>query len=197
MTICVYGAASKLIEQKYIDEGFLLGKTLAEKGHSLVFGAGSEGLMGAVARGFKAGGGKVHGVIPTFFEENGYEAIFYEADKITYTADMAERKTTMENECDAFIITPGGIGTFEEFFQALTLKQLGRHGKAIVVFNCFGYYDDMKNLIDTAIKHGFINKECAKLVGYCSTVEEVVKYIETYSSADIDWNLLKRSNEKL
>ena len=127
MRVCVYGSASDNIEEKYKQKTFELGKELAKRGHSLIFGAGSEGLMGAAARGFKAGGGHVHGVIPKFFEEGGYEAIFYEADEITYTETMAERKAKMEDGCKAFIIVPGGIGTFEEFFQVFTLKQRGRH----------------------------------------------------------------------
>ncbi len=196
MKVCVYGASSALIDKKYLEAGFNLGKKLAEAGHSLVFGAGSDGMMGAAARGFHAGGGKVHGVIPKFFEEGGYEAIYYESDKLTYTETMAERKAIMEDECEAFIITPGGIGTFEEFFQVFTLKQLGRHDKAIVLFNCYGYYDAIKTLLDDAIKNKFVNPECADLITYCATPEEVLRYIEGYSPDDIEWSRLKRIEEE-
>ncbi len=122
MKICIFGAASAHIDDNYIKAVERLGKSLALRGHSLVFGAGGTGLMGAAARGFKRGGGFVHGVIPEFFREEKVELIYEDCDKITYTETMAERKFIMEDEADAFIITPGGIGTFEEFFEVLTLK---------------------------------------------------------------------------
>ena len=192
MKVTVYGAASNRIDDKYIKDGFELGKRLGKRGHSMVFGAGSDGLMGAVARGFKSVGAFVHGVIPTFFEENGYEKIFYEADKITYTETMAERKAIMEDNADAFVITPGGIGTYEEFFQIITLKQLGRHQKAIALFNSHGYFDDLKKLLEDAIDMGFVNNECKKLALFFDDMDELIDYIENYNTDDIEWNLLKR-----
>ena len=135
MKICIFGAASAHIDDIYIKKVEELGELLAKRGHSLVFGAGATGLMGAAARGFKRGGGFIHGVIPKFFREESVELIYEDCDKITYTETMSERKKTMEDECDAFIVTPGGIGTFEEFFEVLTLKQLGRHQKAIVIYD--------------------------------------------------------------
>jgi uncharacterized protein (TIGR00730 family) len=192
MRVCVYGAASALIDEKYLKKGFELGKFLGERGHDLVYGAGSDGMMGASARGFKAAGAHVHGVIPKFFEENGYEAIFYEADKLTFTQTMAERKTIMEDECQAFVITPGGIGTYEEFFQVLTLKQLGRHQKAIVLFNIDGYYEPIKALLKQGMDNQFINDECEKLCVFLDTPEQVAEYIENYSPDDICWDDLKR-----
>ena len=193
MRICVFGAASNKIDVKYIDDCYSLAKTLASRGHKLVFGAGGEGLMGAVARGFKEKGAFVHGVIPKFFEENGYEAVFRAADKITYTETMAERKTTMENDCDAFLIVPGGIGTFEEFFEVLTLKQLGRHKKAIVVYNSFGYYDGLDKIFEKIIAAKFVNEECRRLFATLCTHAETVDYLKNYSAGDVRWELLKRN----
>lgn len=193
MVICVYGAASESIDPVYKEKCFSLCKKLAERGHSLIFGAGSEGLMGAAARGFKAGGGKVHGVIPHFFEENGYEGIYYDADELTFTDTMAERKQTMEDGCNAFIIVPGGIGTFEEFFQVLTLKQLGRHQKAIAVYNIAGYYDGLDKMFDGIVKKGFVNEECKKLYKTVADENEIIEYIENYDVKGLDWDLLKRN----
>lgn len=192
MKICVYGAASSKIDEKYVDDVYALAKHLGERGHSLVFGAGSQGLMGAAARGFKDAGAKVFGVIPKFFEENGFEGIFYDADELHFTETMAERKQMMEDECDAFVIVPGGIGTFEEFFQVLTLKQLGRHKKAIVVYNSFGYYDELERIMEETIKKGFVNEECRKIYKIVDTAKEVSDYLENYDSADVNWNRLKR-----
>ena len=191
MNVCVFGSASDKIDAKFIEAGERLGENLAKRGHKLVFGAGAQGMMGAVARGFKKGDGKVLGIIPKFFEEKGYEGIFYESDRLVYTQSMSERKMTMSNMCDAYIIVPGGIGTFEEFFEVLTLKQLGVHRKAIVVFDMFGYYKEMNQMMDAAIKKEFVKDECEKLYATFSTEEEVINYIENYSEEGVNWAILK------
>ena len=191
MRICVFGAASAHIDNKYINEVEELCKELASHGHSLVFGAGATGLMGAAARGFKAGKGYIHGVIPKFFLEEGVEAIFTDCEKMTYTETMAERKKAMEDDAEAFIIAPGGVGTFEEFFEVLTLKQLGRHEKAIVVFNIDGYYDELEKFMATAIDRKFVTGKCNLLYTCFSKREEVIKYLEDYKPLGISWKQLK------
>ncbi len=191
MNICVFGSASDKIDSKFIEAGERLGETLAKRGHKLVFGAGAQGMMGAVARGFKKGDGKVLGIIPKFFEEKGYEGIFYESDRLVYTQSMSERKMTMSNMCDAYIIVPGGIGTFEEFFEVLTLKQLGVHKKAIVVFDMLGYYQEMNKMMECAIQKEFVKDECEKLYATFSTQEEVIDYVENYSEKGANWAMLK------
>ena len=138
MKICVFGAASNEIDKQYIDRVEEVCKALGERGHELVFGAGANGLMGAAARGMKAGGGKITGVIPEFFRAETIEEIYSECDELIFTETMQERKKTMEDHADAFIVVPGGIGTFEEMFEVLTLKQLGRHSKPIVFYNIAG-----------------------------------------------------------
>ncbi len=194
MKICVYGAASDKIEKKFKDLTFEMAYEMAKRGHTLVFGAGGQGLMGAAARGFDQAGATMHGVIPTFFKEFGYEAEYKGIDKITYTKTMAERKTIMEDDCDAFVIVPGGIGTMEEFFQILTLKQLGRHKKAIAVFNMFGYYDSLDALIKEFIAKEFVNEECLDLYKMMQDKDEVISYVENYSPDNIKWNRLKNDD---
>ena len=129
MKICVFGAASSLIDPAYIEKVEELGREMVKRGHSLVFGGGARGLMGAVARGVRAEGGYIFGVIPKFFEEEDVEVIFRQCDELIKPDTMRERKQLMEDNADAFIIVPGGIGTFEEFYEILTLKQLCRHNK--------------------------------------------------------------------
>ena len=191
MIVCVYGAASDNIDESYFTACESLGYVLGKNGHSLVYGAGGCGLMGATARGFKKANAFVHGVIPKFFEENGYEGVFPDADKITRTDTMEERKAIMENECHAFIIVPGGVGTLDELFQIITLKQLNRMDKAIAIYNVNGYYDKMIELISQAIEKGFINKECSALFKVCDNEKDVVQYIENYSGNNIKWEFLK------
>lgn len=191
MKICIFGAASAHIDEKYIEEIEKLGETLARRGHSLVFGAGATGLMGAAARGFKRGGGYIHGVIPEFFRDENVEIIYDGCDELTYTKNMSERKQKMEDDCDAFVIAPGGVGTFEEFFEVLTLKQLGRHKKAIIIFNIDNYYDKLEDFMKVAYERKFLNFECGKLYDYAYSVEEVVNYLETYEPSDTPWQRLK------
>ena len=127
MKICIFGASSATIDKSYIEAVENLAEKMARRGHSLVFGAGATGVMGAAARGVKRGGGYIQGVIPEFFREEGVERIYNDCDLLTFTDSMAQRKTMMEDLADAFIIAPGGIGTLEEFYEVITLKQLGSH----------------------------------------------------------------------
>ncbi len=177
MTICVYGAASSEIDEKYIRSIEDMAFELAKKGHNLVFGAGGQGLMGAAARGFKKGGAKITGVIPKFFKEADVEAIFEECDELVFTETMRERKAEMEARADAFVIAPGGIGTFEEFFEILTLKQLGRHNKKIAVYNICGYYDSMENLMENAIAQCFVKEKCKEIYKIVDNYDELVNYL--------------------
>ena len=180
MKICVFGASSAHIDDKYIQVVEKLGEEMAKRGHSLVFGCGGTGLMGAAARGVKRGGGYIHGVVPTFFKQNGVEILFDECDKVTYTQTMRERKAIMEDDADAFIIVPGGVGTFEEFFEIVTLKQLNRHDKAIAVLNIENYYDELEVFMRTACERKFITKTCLTLYKEFGDIEDVLGYLENY-----------------
>ena len=117
MNVCLYGASSTEIGEPYITATETLGEMLACRGHSLVYGAGGAGLMGAAARGMKRGGGYVVGVVPSFLKVDG--VLFDGCDEMIFTDTMRERKQIMEERADAFVVTPGGIGTFEEFFEDL------------------------------------------------------------------------------
>ena len=136
--------------------------------------------MGAAARGVRRGGGYIHGVVPTFFKQNGVEILFDECDKVTYTQTMRERKAIMEDDADAFIIVPGGVGTFEEFFEIVTLKQLNRHDKAIAVLNIENYYDELEVFMRTACERKFITKTCLTLYKVFGDIEDVLGYLENY-----------------
>lgn len=180
MRICVFGAASPYIDEKYIQEVEELGENIGKRGHTLVFGAGANGLMGAAARGFKKGGGRIIGVIPKFFKEEDIEAIYEECDELFYTETMSERKMMMEDLADAFIIAPGGIGTFEEFFEVLTLKQLGRHRKPIILFDISGYYLGIQALMRAGTTEKFLRDDVMRLykVFQAYDDENIIAYIE-------------------
>lgn len=179
MNICLYGASSNVIDEKYIADAEKVGRLLGGRGHRMVFGGGAQGVMGGAARGVTAAGGELIGVAPGFFNVDG---ILYEhCTEFVMTETMRERKQIMEDRSDAFIVMPGGIGTFEEFFEILTLKQLGRHSKAIAVYSGGGYYEDMEKLIDRAIKENFMKEQCRSLCKFFDDAEDMLDYIESYT----------------
>ena len=191
MKICVFGAASAHIDGIYIDRVEELCEKLAKRGHSLVFGAGGTGLMGAAARGFKRGGGHIHGVIPGFFRDEGVELIYDGCDEITFTENMSERKRIMEDTADAFIIAPGGIGTFEEYFEVLTLKQLGRHDKALAIYNIEDYYDDLEKFMQTVAERKFMTFKCGEMYEYFKDADKIIDYLENYKPKGSPWQKMK------
>lgn len=191
MNICIFGAASSEIDRKYIEDVEIMAEKLAENGHNLVFGAGGQGLMGAAARGFKKGGAQITGVIPTFFKEAEIEAIYDECDELIYTDTMRERKAVMEEKADAFVIVPGGIGTFEELFEVLTLKQLGRHSKPIAIYNCKGYYNKMEAMLNTSMEEGFVRHTCREIYSYADNTDELINYLNDNPNCDYTVGELK------
>ena len=178
MKICVFGAASPTIDKIYIEKVEEMGRMMAKRGHSLVFGGGGNGLMGAAARGIKEMGGYILGVIPKFFREQDVEVIYKNCDKLIEPDTMRERKQIMEDNCDAFIVTPGGIGTFEEFFEILTSKQLCQHNKPIAIYNINGYYNDLENALKLAIEKNFIKETCVELYKISDNIDEIFEYVE-------------------
>ena len=176
MTICIYGAASELIDKSFIEQTEKLGEMLAKHGHRLVYGAGGTGLMGASARGFKAGNGEVIGVAPHFMHD--IEPIYEGCTQLIETETMAERKEIMEDMADIFIITPGGIGTLDEFFQCITLRELGRLDKDIVFYNINDYYTKLIEYMEDCIEKKFIRERVRNFYKVASTPEEVVDLLD-------------------
>jgi len=191
MNICVYGAASSLIDNSYIEAGKELGRELAKRGHGLVFGGGSHGMMGAVADGAFEEKGYILGVIPKFFSEAGSEISCDNCTDYIYTETMRERKRELEENSNAFIVTPGGIGTLDEFFEILTLKQLGRHNKAIAIYNINGFFDELDVMMDKSIEKEFITSDCKELYTVFDSIEAMLEYLENYNEKDIDLSKVK------
>ena len=191
MKICVYGAASNLINDKYIKKVEEIAETLAKRGHDLVFGAGASGLMGAAARGFKRGGAKIYGIIPHFFKTDTIEAIYEQCDKLIFTDTMRERKSKMEELADAFLIVPGGIGTFEEMFEIITLKQLAQHKKPVAFYNIFNYYDTLMEFLEHCEREQFIREGCHNLYLSSDKNDEIIDYLENSKPVDLGIKDLK------
>jgi len=178
MKISLYGASSTKTDKKYIEAVELLCKKFAARGHSLVFGAGANGLMGAAARGFTAGGGHILGIAPGFFDIDGI--IYDKCDELIRPETMRERKKLLEDNADVFLIVPGGVGTFDEFFEILTLKQLGRHSKAIVIYNLNGYYDKLQDFMNVAKEEYFVSDKTLTLYEIMDDADKIIEYIENY-----------------
>lgn len=190
MNICVYGASSDQIDNIYISSSEELGRVIGKRGHTLVFGCGASGVMGASARGAKEENAKIIGITPTFFNVDGM--LFEECTEVIRTNTMRERKKLLEEMSDAYIIAPGGIGTFDEFFEILTLKQLSRHSKAIVIFNPNHYYDELIAFLEKAVKQEFIKDECLRIFEVFDDIDKMLDYIEAYVPVDLD--ILKLKN---
>ena len=109
MNICIYGASSNIIDDVYIKDGESLGSIIAKRGHGIVYGGGAEGMIGAVARGVSQENGSIIGIAPSFFKVDG--VLYDKCTEFIYTDTMRNRKEKMELLSDAFLVTPGGIGT--------------------------------------------------------------------------------------
>ena len=191
MKICVYGAASSLIENHFIEAGKELGRRMVQRGHGLVFGGGANGMMGAVAEGVFEKSGYILGVIPEFFQEAGAEISFKNCTDYIYTDTMRERKRELAENANGFIVAPGGIGTLDEFFEILTLKQLGRHNKPIAIYNIDGLFDELDAMMDKSIEKEFITHDCKELYAVFEDIDKMLDYLENYDEKDIDLNKVK------
>lgn len=180
-TICVFGSSSEKIDRQYLTSAEHLGRTIAERGETVVFGAGKYGVMGAVARGAIAAKGKLIGVSPDFFRSMNV-LVSEEDAELIFTATMRERKGIMEDMADAFIICAGGIGTFEEFFEVLTLKQLGVHQKPIILYNVNGYYDSLLAMIHASVDERFMSGHVNLLYSVASAEEELFAQLDGYKA---------------
>ena len=178
MVICVYGASSQNIHPDYFTGVEDFGRAMGTRGHTLLFGGGDKGLMGAAARGVKSARGRIIGVAPRFFNADG---ILYPAcDEFFFTDTMRERKQILEDKADAFVAVPGGIGTFDELFEILTLKQLGRHGKPVALLNLRGYFDPLLAMLEKAMADGFMKEECRSLWAAFDNADALLDYLEGY-----------------
>lgn len=176
--ICVFGSSSEQIDSEYLSSAEELGKAIAKKGIGLIFGAGKYGVMGASARGALSENGIVIGVTPDFFVNTG--VLLEDCTELIVTETMRERKGIMEDRADAFIICAGGMGTFEEFFEVLTLKQLEQHAKPIIIYNVKGYYNPMLAMLENSVSQGFMTDDCNRLYTIAETQAEVFEQLKAY-----------------
>ena len=175
LSITVYCASSQHCPQVYLDTATELGQLLAQRGHTLIYGGGNTGLMGALSQSVLSAGGQVTGVILTRFLEEGYGQDGHEMYKAD---DMRSRKQGLDERGDAFITLPGGFGTFEEVLEVISLKQLGFHSKPIVLVNVNGYFDGFLQQFERGFSEALINAKFRDLYTSVSTPEQALAHIE-------------------
>lgn len=196
MNICVYGASSRAIDQKYIDAAEAVGREIALRGHTLVFGGGNSGVMGATARGADSvAGAHILGIAPTFFNVDG--VLYPHCTEFISPEDMRTRKKLLEDRSDAFIIAPGGIGTYDEFFEILTLKQLGRHNKPIAILNVDGYYDPLLALLRHTVAGEFMNETSMMLFEVFEEADAMFAYLENYNEPLHEVSFFKKIGQSI
>jgi len=161
-SLCVFCGSSRGSHPAYLEAAVATGRTLAERGITLVFGGGRVGLMGAVADAAMAAGGVVHGVIPEFLARK--EIAHAGLTRLDEVGSMHERKARMAELSDGFIALPGGAGTLEEIAEVWTWTQLGLHQKPIGFLNIAGYFDHLFAFVDHAVAEAFIKPVHASLL---------------------------------
>ena len=171
-TVCVYCGSGPGTNPRFVEAAIAFGKTLAEDGIRLVYGGGSVGLMGAVAKSVLDHGGAVTGIIPEFLtaRENALRRV----QELIVTPDMHERKRLMFEHSDAFVALPGGIGTLEELVEQLTWQQLGRHTKPILLANIDGFWEPLLALLAHMRETEFIRPNLQVDILKAERVEDIL-----------------------
>lgn len=183
-SICVFCGSSPGEGTDYLQAARQLGLALAERKLTLVYGGGSVGLMGQVAGACLDGGGEVIGVITR--QLVNMEVALTSLENLYVVETMHERKAKMAELSDGFIALPGGLGTIEEFFEALTWSQLGIHKKPCGLLNTAHYYDSLLAFLDTAVDKQFIGSVPRQMVMVDDTAEHLLDRFESYQAPHVD-----------
>jgi len=179
-SICVYCGSSDKINPAYLEGASRMGRAIAQRGLQLWYGAGSTGLMGAVANGSLEAGGEVIGVIPALFHTP--QLAHAGLTRLEIVDSMHQRKERLANQAEAFIALPGGFGTFEELFEILTWAQIGLHQKPVGLLNTLRYYDPLVSMVDYARSEGFIYDEHRALFVCEQEPEQLLDKLEQYNT---------------
>jgi uncharacterized protein (TIGR00730 family) len=174
-SLCVYCGSRPGQDPAFATAAQALGQWIGEHGGQLVYGGGRNGLMGLTAEATRASGGRVVGVIPHALVER--EWANHACDELIVVETMHERKRIMAERSDAFIALPGGIGTFEEFFEVWTWRQLGYHDKPVGLLNTGAYYDAMLAFLKGSVQEGFMHDWQMDLIQVGTDVRELAQQL--------------------
>jgi uncharacterized protein (TIGR00730 family) len=176
IAVCVFCGSSFGQDPAFRDAARTVGAGIAQMGHALVFGGGGPGLMGDVARAAREAGAPVEGILPGFLRDA--EPPLTHGEDTEIVPDLFVRKQKMIERSDAFVVLPGGLGTYDEFFEVLTAAQLGVHAKPIIVVNVNGYYDALDALLHTTVATGFARDIVLKLYILADSADAALKILE-------------------
>lgn len=176
VSICVFCGSKTGDSPQYLQAARALGQYLAMNNHQLIYGGGSTGMMGAIADAMLPLRGRIIGVIPTHLAR--VELMHTEVSDMRVTADMHERKALMHQLSDVYVALPGGFGTMEELFEAITWAQLDLHTRPIVVVNINGIYDGLVQLIDSMKSSGFLSTQCRNLVNVVPDEASLLQWLD-------------------
>jgi len=171
-SLCVYCGSGVGNDPAYAEAARILGRALAESDIRLVYGGGSIGLMGTIARAVLENGGQVTGIIPRFLQNR--ERPMTELTELVVTEDMHQRKMLMFEKADAFVALPGGVGTLEELVEQMTWAQLGRHEKPVLLANIKGFWNPLIRLLEEMRRVGFIRADLEVSCLVADRAEEIV-----------------------
>lgn len=174
-SICVYCASQPGVDERFADAAREVGSWIARHGGQLVYGGGHNGLMGVVADAALQAGGRVVGVIPKALVER--EWAHHACTELHIVETMHQRKHMMAERCTAFLALAGGIGTFEELFEAWTWKQLGYHDKPVAVLNTAGYYDHLMTFLQGSVNAGFMKPYQMEMIHVGTEVAPTLEYL--------------------
>lgn len=184
MRICVYCASSNKADSRYRAAAFHLGELLADGGHSIVYGGGLAGSMGALADGALSKGGNVIGVIPRFMADLEWQ--HPGIGDMQVVEDMRERKHRLLTGSDAVVALPGGCGTLEELFEAITLKRLGLYFNPIILLDTLGYWQPLDAFLHKTIEQHFMNPEHAAMWSLAAEPGDVLPAIRNAPKWDAE-----------
>jgi len=174
-SVGVYCASSQNLEPCFHDAARIIGKGLANRNITLIYGGGCIGLMGEVATIAAEHGGEVVGVIT--HKLVAHEQVNEKCDELIVVDTMQERRTLMMQRSDAFIVLPGGIGTYEEFFEVLVGRQLGDHTKPVGIVNVDGYFDPLLAMLEHGIERNFMRPALRQLMFIDPCPDAVLDYV--------------------
>lgn len=173
--VAVYCSSSTQIPAEFFAGGRKLAELLAQAGLAMVYGGTTCGLMGAISEAHKKAGGHLVGVVPQFMIDQGINSPIL--DDLVVVPDMAARKDAMNRRAGGFVVLPGGIGTFDEFFDILALKQLGIHQKPIVLLNILEYFHPLVETLKHAVNTGTVKKEYLNLFAVADAPQSVMSFL--------------------
>jgi uncharacterized protein (TIGR00730 family) len=185
-TICVFAGSAQGTKASYSKSAIDLGQEIAKRSYTMVYGGGSKGLMGVVADAVLEGGSSVTGVITEKLHD--VEVGHKNLTSLEIVSSMHERKSRMAELSDAIISLPGGVGTWEEFFEALAWNQLGIYSKPIVLYNVDDYYSKLFEFTQFSVQEGFLPKTTHEELFISKSLEEIFEFIESFQVRDTeDW----------